>query len=166
MELDHFRDQAVLVVRAARDTAPELRGLDYILGAREQRTMAVREVASRDAKPFAPLPIERARGETQLFVKEVTADGARYIVCRNEAEAEKDRANMQAVVEGHRSASPAPCSTAANSGLSGWYATMIEDHPAYAAKDMAHGVVRAETTYPAAIETYAVFTGRILPKGV
>ena len=37
-------------------------------------------------------------GETQLFVKELTVGGARYIVCRNEAEAEKDRADRQAIV--------------------------------------------------------------------
>ena len=42
--------------------------------------------------------IERKRGETQLFVKEVTVEGRRYIVCRNEAEAEKDRRDRQAIV--------------------------------------------------------------------
>ena len=45
-----------------------------------------------------PLRIERGRGDTQLFVKQVTVHGARYIVCRNEAEAEKDRAVRQAIV--------------------------------------------------------------------
>ena len=41
----------------------------------------------------------RAGGEeTQLFVKEVKAEGRRYIVCRNEAEAEKDAADRQAIV--------------------------------------------------------------------
>jgi hypothetical protein len=45
-----------------------------------------------------PLLIERARGETQLFVKEVKVDGRRYIVCRNEAEAEKNRLDRQAIV--------------------------------------------------------------------
>ena len=40
----------------------------------------------------------RGRGDTQLFVKQVTVHGARYIVCRNEAEAEKDRAVRQAIV--------------------------------------------------------------------
>ena len=74
--------------------------MDYILGARERRTKVVREVVLRDTKPFVPLLIERARGETQLFVKEITVGGARYVVCRNEAEAEKDRADRQAVVDG------------------------------------------------------------------
>ena len=78
--------------------ALEERGLDYILGARERGTAAVREIVLKDGKPFAPLLAERGRGDTQLFVKEITVDGARYIVCRNEAEAAKDRADRQAIV--------------------------------------------------------------------
>src|SRR3712207_9083536 len=35
-----------------------------------------------------------------LFVKEVKVEGRRYIVCRNEAEAEKDRAERQAIIAG------------------------------------------------------------------
>ena len=58
----------------------------------------IREIVLKNEKPFVPLRIERGRGETQLFVKEVTADRARYIVCRNEAEAEKDRADRQAIM--------------------------------------------------------------------
>ena len=88
------------MISAATIAALEERGLDYILGARERRTKVVREVVLRDTKPFVPLLIERARGETQLFVKEITVGGARYVVCRNEAEAEKDRADRQAVVDG------------------------------------------------------------------
>ena len=41
-----------------------------------------------------------AAGETQLFVKEVRVAGRRTIVCRNEAEAAKDRADRQAIVAG------------------------------------------------------------------
>ena len=37
-------------------------------------------------------------GETQLFVKQLTIEGKRYIVCRNEAEAEKDRKDREAIV--------------------------------------------------------------------
>ena len=88
------------MISAATIEALEERGLDYILGARERGTAAVREGVLRDSKPFVPLLIERGRGDTQLFVKEVAVDGARYIVCRNEAEAEKDRADRQAVVDG------------------------------------------------------------------
>ena len=45
-----------------------------------------------------PLLIERKVGETQLFVKQVTIEGKRYIVCRNQAEAEKDRKDREAIV--------------------------------------------------------------------
>src|SRR5262245_34782147 len=48
--------------------------------------------------PFVPLLIERRSGETQLFVKEVTIEGKRYIVCRNEAEAENDRKDREGIV--------------------------------------------------------------------
>ena len=88
------------MISAATIAALEERGLDYILGARERGTAVVREVVLQDKKPFVPLLIERGRGDTQLFVKQVTAGGARYIVCRNEAEAEKDRADRQAIVAG------------------------------------------------------------------
>ena len=88
------------MISAATIAALEERGLDYILGARERGTAVVRKVVLKSAKPFTPLLIERGRGDTQLFVKQVTVGGARYIVCRNEAEAERDRADRQAIVAG------------------------------------------------------------------
>src|SRR5215208_514518 len=79
--------------------ALEDRGLEYVLGARERTDSLVRTVVLADQRPFTPLCITRAGGEeTQLFVKEVKAEGRRYIVCRNEAEAEKDTADRQAIV--------------------------------------------------------------------
>ena len=94
------------MISAATIAALEERGLEYILGARERGTAVIREMVLRDEKPFVPLlipgtsPGMRGRGDTQLFIKEVKADDARYIVCRNEAEAEKHRADRQAVVAG------------------------------------------------------------------
>jgi len=88
------------MISAATITALEERGLEYILGARERTDKLVRDVVLADERPLTPLLIERARGETQLFVKEVKVEGRRYIVCRNEAEAEKDRADRQAIIEG------------------------------------------------------------------
>nr|WP_193725757.1 hypothetical protein [Ferruginivarius sediminum] len=76
------------------------RGLEYVPGVRERTDKWVRDVVLDDATPFTPPLVERARGETQLFVKEVVVRGRRYIVCRNEAEAEKDRADRQAIVDG------------------------------------------------------------------
>ena len=78
----------------------EERGLEYVLGARERTDALVRRVVLADTRPFTPLCVRRVGGkETQLFVKEVTAEGRRYIVCRNEAEAEKDAADRRAIVE-------------------------------------------------------------------
>jgi hypothetical protein len=80
--------------------ALEERGLDYILGARERTDSLVRAVVLADSRPFTPLCIQRAGGaQTQLFVKEVTTAGRRYIVCRNEAEAQKDAADRRAIIE-------------------------------------------------------------------
>ncbi len=80
--------------------ALEDRGLEYVLGARERTDALVRRVVLADRRPFTPLCIPRAGGEeTQLWVKEVTTEGRRYVVCRNEAEAAKDAAERRAVVE-------------------------------------------------------------------
>src|SRR3954464_5340647 len=79
--------------------ALEARGLEYVLGARERTDSLVRTVVLADKKPFTPLCIPHAGGaETQLFIKEVQIEGRRYIVCRNEAEAEKDAADRQAII--------------------------------------------------------------------
>ena len=88
------------MISAATIAALEERGLEYILGTRERGDVRVRRIVLDNEKPFVPLLIERARSETQLFVKEVSAGGVRYIVCRNEAEAEKDRADRLAIVDG------------------------------------------------------------------
>jgi Transposase DDE domain len=89
------------MVSAATLEGLEARGLEYILGARERTDRLVREVVLADERAFTPLLIERANGaETQLFAKEVRHAGRRYIVCRNEAEAEKDRAERQAIIAG------------------------------------------------------------------
>src|SRR3954469_16464599 len=75
-------------------------GLEYVLGARERTDALVRRTVLANTRPFTPLCIRRAGGnETQLFVKQVTAEGRRYIVCRNEAEAAKDAADRRAIIE-------------------------------------------------------------------
>src|SRR5689334_9666459 len=87
------------MISAPTIAALEERGLEYVLGARERTDSLVRTVVLADERPFTPLCIPRAGGtETQLFIKEVQAEGGRYIVCRNEAEAAKDAADRQAIV--------------------------------------------------------------------
>src|SRR5215217_7648704 len=88
------------MISAPTIAALEERGLEYVLGARERTDSLIRTVVLADTRPFTPLCIPRAGGEeTQLFVKEVQVEGRRYIVCRNEAEAEKDAADRRAIVE-------------------------------------------------------------------
>ena len=87
------------MISAPTIAALEERGLDYVLGTRERTDSLVRTVVLADETPFTPLCIPRAGNEeTQLFVKEVTVEGRRYIVARNEAEAAQDTADRQAIV--------------------------------------------------------------------
>ncbi|MER8734458.1 transposase [Mesorhizobium sp. M1227] len=79
------------MISAASIAALEARKLEYFLGARERSSVIVRDLVMNDEQPFTPLLVERVKGETQLFVKQVKLSGQRYIVCRNEAEAEKIR---------------------------------------------------------------------------
>ena len=84
----------------------EERGLEYVLGARERTDRLVRDTVLADERVFTPLLVERANGDgrrhasNQLFAKEVRVEGRRYIVCRNEAEAERDRTDRQAIIAG------------------------------------------------------------------
>jgi len=88
----------------------ERRGIDYILGVRERRTIEAAAVLA-DQAPYVPLTVPKAngRGTLDLQVKEVVRtdkDAAgksrrrRYIVCYNEAEAKNDAAARQAVLAG------------------------------------------------------------------
>lgn len=88
------------MISQATITALEERKLDYIVGARERSSAVVRDVVPNDDTPFTPLAIDRQRGETQLFIKEVKVGKQRYIVCRNEAESAKDKAERQAIIAG------------------------------------------------------------------
>src|SRR5215208_4989983 len=85
------------MIAEATIAALDERGFEYVLGVRERTDTRVRKVLD-DTRPFTPLLIERTRGETQLFIKEVQVEGIRYIAARNEAEAEKDAADRQAIV--------------------------------------------------------------------
>ena len=88
------------MISAATVAALEERGLEYVLGARERTDARVRTVVLADTRPFTPLCVRRAGGEeTQLWAKEVKVEGRRYVVCRNEAEAQKDAADRRAMIE-------------------------------------------------------------------
>ena len=86
------------MISAATIAGLEERRLEYILGARERSDALVKKIVMENDDPWVPLLIERQSGETQLFAKPVTIEDQRYIVCRNETEAEKDRKDREAIV--------------------------------------------------------------------
>jgi len=81
----------------------EKQGMGYILGARERTSSVIRDIVLDDTTPMVPLVLDRQRGETQLWVKEVKVGKDRYIVNLNEAEARKDKADRQAIIDGLQS---------------------------------------------------------------
>jgi hypothetical protein len=78
----------------------EQQGWPYILGARMRRCKEVREQVLSDpgrfrvVHPKSPDPKDPA----PLKVKEVKVEGRRYVVCVNEDEVKKDRADREAIV--------------------------------------------------------------------
>ena len=86
------------MISAATIAGLEERRLEYILGARERSDALVKKIVMENDDPWVPLLIERQSGETQIFAKPVTIEDQRYIVCRNETEAEKDRKDREAIV--------------------------------------------------------------------
>jgi hypothetical protein len=82
----------------------EQQGWPYILGARMRRNNEVREQVLQDrgrfrvVHPRSPDPKDPA----PLKVKEVKVEGRRYVVCVNEDEVKKDRADREAIVAGLR----------------------------------------------------------------
>jgi transposase len=76
-------------------------GLEYILGVRMRKVAAVkREVLSRPGRFQEVYPERRKRRDpAPLKVKEVWWDRQRYIVCLNPAQARKDAADREALIE-------------------------------------------------------------------
>ena len=77
------------------------RGMHYILGARLRNVNEIRrEVLSRGGR-YREVngPRQRSKDPSPLKVKQVMVDDRRYIVCHNEEQAKKDRADRAAIVE-------------------------------------------------------------------
>ena len=84
------------MISAATIAELEERKLEYILVARERSDAIVRRIVLENDDPFVPLLIEHKARETQLFVKQIKIEGV-YVACRNEAEAENDRKDREAI---------------------------------------------------------------------
>ena len=78
--------------------ALEQRDLLYLLGVRERTDKLVRDVVLNDTAAFVPLTVEKRGKTTDYSAKAVTLAGARYIVCINHQEAEKDAAERLAIL--------------------------------------------------------------------
>ncbi len=76
----------------------EARELLYLLGVRERSDKLVRERVLADQAPFVPLVIDKRGKEIDYGAKAVELAGRRYIVCRNQQQAEKDAADRTAIV--------------------------------------------------------------------
>jgi len=92
------------MISAETVSAFEGLGMEYILGARERSSSIIRDVVLNETTSMVPLVLEWQAGETQLSVKEVRvgkgSNAQRSIVTLNEAEAKKDKADRQAIIDG------------------------------------------------------------------
>jgi hypothetical protein len=86
------------MLSAATIAELEARKLLYLLGTRERTDKVVRDVVLADSEPCVPLTITRRGHEIDYEAKAVTVGGARYILCRNHQEAERDAADRAAIL--------------------------------------------------------------------
>jgi hypothetical protein len=86
------------MISAETAAALEERDLLYLLGTRERSDKVVREVVLADTAPCVPLTITKRGHETDYEAKAVTVGDRRYILCRNQQEAERDAAARQAIL--------------------------------------------------------------------
>jgi len=92
----------------SKETVKELqaghRDVRFILGARLRAVKEIREQVLTDPGAYHQVhgPKICSKDPSPLKVKEVQVNGRRYIVCHNEDQAKKDRADRQAIVESLR----------------------------------------------------------------
>ncbi|MDR1921728.1 MAG: transposase, partial [Candidatus Adiutrix sp.] len=89
-----------MVSRETRNKLVEM-NWRYLLGAKMRRENEVRDHVLADDKPFLEISGERQKSKdpSPLKVKDVFVEGRRYVVCKNEEEARKDRHDREAIVE-------------------------------------------------------------------
>lgn len=82
----------------------EVLGWDYILGVRMHRVNEIRDTVLTDNSEFDEIypPRLLSHDPAPLEVKEVQVDDRRYVICRNEEEARKDRHDREAIIEALR----------------------------------------------------------------
>jgi transposase len=97
--------------------------LSYILGVRMRLVKEVRNDVLLDAGEYEEVYPEgvHSKDPSPLKVKEVTVNGTRYIVCRNDRQARKDKTDRNAIVESLKEKiAKAPAKLIGNKGYRGF----------------------------------------------
>lgn len=94
-------DRGMISKETIAELQKSVRQVRYILGARMRLVKEIREEVLSDRSPYESVygPRLTSKDSSPLEVKEVKVDSRRYIVCRNEEQARKDRADRQAIVQ-------------------------------------------------------------------
>jgi transposase len=99
-ELCIVADRGMISAETIRELEHADRGCRYILGARMRAVKEIREQVLADPAPLEKIhgPRRTSADPSPLKVKEVRIADRRYIVCFNEEQAKKDRADREAIV--------------------------------------------------------------------
>jgi len=107
----------------------EARRLLYILGVRERSDKLVRELVLDDPTPFVPLAMKKRSKEIDYEAKTVMLAGRRYIVCRNQQEAQKDAADRASIVAAlERQLAKGDKALVGNTGFRRYLKTISDEH--------------------------------------
>jgi len=105
----------------------EARRLLYILGVRERSDK--RELVLDDPAPFVPLAMKKRSKEIDYEAKTVMLAGRRYIVCRNQQEAQKDAADRASIVAAlERQLAKGDKALVGNTGFRRYLKTISDEH--------------------------------------
>jgi hypothetical protein len=94
-------DRGMISKETIAELQKSVRQVHYILGARMRIVKEIREEVLADTAPYESVygPRGKSKDPSPLEVKEVKIGKRRYIVCRNEEQVRKDRADRKAIVE-------------------------------------------------------------------
>lgn len=107
----------------------EARRLLYILGVRERSDKLVRELVLANPAPFVPFTMSKRGKEIDYEAKTVMLAGRRYIVCRNDQEAEKDAADRAAILAAlERQLAKGDKALVGNTGFRRYLKTISDQH--------------------------------------
>jgi len=105
----------------------EARRLLYILGVRGRSDK--RELVLDDPAPFVPLAMKKRSKEIDYEAKTVMLAGRRYIVCRNQQEAQKDAADRASIVAAlERQLAKGDKALVGNTGFRRYLKTISDEH--------------------------------------